>query len=153
MLELDLTSPLFPPKDSSKLNGVVTHLSSRPLPAVTVVAEGGSIIVPEEVAEAVAQVVAAMADGLAVVVLPVHQALTTQRAAGLLGLKRRDMLDLLDAGEIPHHQDGRHRRIALHDLLTFAAKRRGKQYEAIDDMVEIGYESGQHTLCITPDVA
>lgn len=150
---LDANRPLFPPEDSKALQGVITHFCARPLPPVTVVASGQPITVPEEVVEAVVQVVTAMADGLAVIVLPLHRTLTTQRAANLLGLRRRDVIDLLDAGEIPHHQDGRHRHVELADLLAYAASRSEQQYAAINEMVEIGYEGDQHILCSTPDVA
>lgn len=150
---LDANRPLFPPEDSNALQGVIAHFGTRPLPPVTVVTSGQPIAVPDEVVEAVVQVVTAMADGLAVVVLPLHRTLTTQRAANLLGLRRRDVIDLLDAGEIPHHQDGRHRRVELADLLAYATKRSEEQYAAINEMVEIGYESNQHILCSAPDVA
>ena len=62
-------------------------------------------------------------------------------------------LAVLEAGKIPHHQDGGHRRIELADLLAYATKRSEEQYAAINEMVEIGYESNQHILCSAPDAA
>jgi len=56
-------------------------------------------------------------------------------------------------GSVPHHHDGRHRRVELADLLAYANRRSEEQYAAINEMVDIGYQSDQHILCSTPDVA
>ncbi|HWC01068.1 MAG TPA: excisionase family DNA-binding protein [Bryobacteraceae bacterium] len=63
-------------------------------------------------------IVRSLEKGRSLVLMPEEQQLTTQRAAELLGMSRPYLIQLLDAGEMPYHLVGKHRRIALRDVLA-----------------------------------
>lgn len=95
---------------------------------------GDQVELPQEAYRVLRQVVEAMHHGLAVTVVPQSQTLTTQQAADLLGVSRPTVIKLLDGGKIPFQRTGSHRRIVLHDLLAYRAKRRRDQYAALEAM-------------------
>ncbi len=112
--------------------------------------EGESVVLPAEVFEVLRGVVDAMSQGQAVVVAPVHQRLTTQEAADLLGMSRPTFVKLLDAGEIPYDRPRRHRRVRLDDLLAYSERRSVESRTALDHMVEIAQEAGMYERTATP---
>ncbi len=112
--------------------------------------EGESVVLPAEVFEVLRGVVDAMSQGQAVVVAPVHQRLTTQEAADLLGMSRPTFVKLLDAVEIPYDRPRRHRRVRLDDLLAFSERRSVESRAALDRMVEIAQEAGMYERTATP---
>ncbi|MPZ53477.1 MAG: helix-turn-helix domain-containing protein [Acidimicrobiia bacterium] len=72
-----------------------------------------------------------------VTIAALYHRLTTQEAAELLGISRPTLVKVLEDGEIPYEQPGRHRRIKLADVLEFRDQRSSKRREALDRMVEI----------------
>ncbi len=76
--------------------------------------------------------------------------LTVQAAAGLLGVSRTTLVKLLDDGEIPDEQVGRHRRVLRDDVLAYREKQSARAREALDQMVEIADESGMYELTAEP---
>ena len=91
-----------------------------------------------------------MADGEAVTIASVHQRLTTQEAADLLGVSRPTLVKLLESGEIPFEQPGRHRRVRLTDVLSYRQRRSIQRRESLDRMIEIADESGMYEQAATP---
>jgi excisionase family DNA binding protein len=80
----------------------------------------------------------------------VHQRLTTQEAADLLGISRPTLVKLLEAGEIPFEQPGRHRRVRLADVLSYRERASAERRAALDHMVEIADEADLYELTATP---
>lgn len=76
----------------------------------------------------------ALADGDAPVVLRRASALTTQQAAEMLNVSRPHIVKLIDRGDIPSHKVGAHRRVALYDLLAYRDGRRAEQDALLDAM-------------------
>lgn len=79
--------------------------------------------------------------GRSLVLMPQEQQLTTQRAAELLGMSRLYLIHLLDAGEMPFHLVGKHRRIALRDVLAYANHRDARR-AALDKMARDALDAG-----------
>ena len=98
-------------------------------------ADGQTVELPDAFFDILAQVATAMQHGLAVSVAPVHQTLSTQEAADLLGVSRTTLVRLLESGEIPFTQPSRHRKVALIDLLEYRNRQRQRAEQALADLV------------------
>lgn len=111
--------------------GVVLHESDH---AALIGLDGERAELPAEVYAALRAVVAAMAQGQAVAVVPRDTILTTQGAADLLGVSRPTLVRLLEEGQIPFTTPGRHRRIALADLTAYQDRVRAHRRVVLDEM-------------------
>lgn len=63
---------------------------------------------------------AQVAQGRGVSVIPSGSELTTQQAADILRVSRPYLIGLLESGAIPYRLVGRHRRVATEDLMEYA---------------------------------
>lgn len=145
-LELTVLPPAEP------LDDLVVGLSRLGVQPVTTLTgpSGEQLVLPPEVFEVLRGVVQAMASGQAVTVAPVHQRLTTQEAAGLLGVSRPTLVKLLETGEIPFEQPGRHRRVRLADVLAYRERASAERRAALDRMVEIAAEADMYERTSAP---
>jgi excisionase family DNA binding protein len=139
-----LERTVLPP--ATPLDELVAMLSQPGAePATTLAGPNGEhLVLPSEVFEVLREVVEAMAAGQAVTIAPVHQRLTTQEAADLLGVSRPTLVKLLEAGEIPFEQPGRHRRVRLVDVLAYRGRSSSDRRAALDRMVEIADEGDMY---------
>jgi len=120
-------------------------------PRTTLIGPNGEhLALPPEVFDVLRNVVEAMAGGQAVTIAPVHQRLTTQEAAEVLGVSRPTLVNLLESGEIPFERPGRHRRVKLVDVLTYRDRVSTQRRDSLDRMVEIADQSGMYELTATP---
>lgn len=87
------------------------------------------IELPTSALRLLVDVLAELADGNAVKVVPIHAELTTQEAADLLNVSRPHLVKLLESGELPYHKTGKHRRVRFDQLMAYKA-RRDKDSEA-----------------------
>ena len=78
-----------------------------------------TITVPQEAMRRFLEVLAQMANGNAVTIVPVHAEFTTQQAAEYLNVSRPFLISLLEAKKIPCRKVGSHRRIRFEDLRAF----------------------------------
>ncbi len=86
-------------------------------------AEGSSetitITLPQEALRRFLEVLAQMANGNAVTIVPIHAELTTQQAADFLNVSRPFLISLLEEKKLPFRLVGSHRRIRFADLQAF----------------------------------
>ena len=98
--------------------------------------------IPVAAARMLLTVLAEMADGNAVSLIPRHADLTTQQAANLLNVSRPYLVRLLDGGKLPFHRTGTHRRIRLKDAMAYKAEHRRLREAALDRLSDLDQELG-----------
>ena len=104
--------------------------------------DGHQLEIPNSIYRVLVAAVAAMAQGNAVSIVPVHHELTTQQAAELLGVSRPHLVKLVDAGQIPHHKTGSHRRIYFEDLMRYRDVRDAQRAAALRELTRKSAEYG-----------
>ena len=87
-------------------------------------------------------VLAGLARGRRVVVVPEDAELTTQQAADMLNVSRPYLIGLLEAGKIAHRRVGMHRQVLLRDLEAYRAARRVESAAALDELAAQAQELG-----------
>ncbi|HEY1133264.1 MAG TPA: helix-turn-helix domain-containing protein [Nocardioides sp.] len=130
----------MPDNDQASIEDFVRVLREGGLDTATarpalVAADGHTHELPPAVFDILLQVVGALADGNGVTVIPLNAMLTTQQAAEFLGISRPTLVRLLDTGQIPMHKPGRHRLVALPDLVSYQEAVRSTRREALDELV------------------
>lgn len=109
---------------------------------VTVQEDGETLTLPRSVVELIARVLAHMAAGRGVSVVPLHAELTTQQAADILNVSRPFLIGLLDAGEIVYRMVGTHRRIKAASLLEYQREDDARRRQAADELAKLGQDMG-----------
>lgn len=81
--------------------------------------EGDAIDLPEGIHDLLVTIVENLKAGNGVTVIPMHAELTTVEAAELLNVSRPYLIKQLEAGALPFHMVGTHRRLRLADVLSY----------------------------------
>ncbi|MCB9650555.1 MAG: helix-turn-helix domain-containing protein [Deltaproteobacteria bacterium] len=110
-------------------------------------ADGASadLELPAEVLGLMREILAHMANGSAVTILPVEAELTTQQAAELLGVSRPYFVRLLEDGKIPFTRVGTHRRVLAANVLGYREARRARSKALLEELaaeaqeLDLGY--------------
>lgn len=87
-------------------------------------------------------ILAELAGGNAVKVVPIHAELTTQEAADLLNVSRPHLVKLLEDGALPYHRTGKHRRVRFADLMQFKTQRDQASESAMAELATQAQELG-----------
>lgn len=125
---------VFPPEDISSMLELARFLESRTEHGLLVGLDGEQMPLPTEVDRVLRHTVEVMRQGKAVHVAPQNLVLTTQEAADLLDVSRPTLVKLLEDGAIPFDRPNRHRRVRLHDVLDYRARRHAAQRAALDEL-------------------
>lgn len=104
--------------------------------------QGGALVVPRQAVEMFAYILAAMARGQGVQIMPVNAELTTQQAADMLNVSRPYLIGLLERGEIEYRLVGRHRRIRFDTVMAYLRKDDAQRKAAIDELTRLDQELG-----------
>lgn len=108
--------------------------------------------IPGDVYELVQKILGMLSRGQAVSIIPHTKELTTQQAADLLGISRQYLVrDLLEAGKVPFHRVGTHRRVYLKDLLAFRHERDRRRSAGLDEMAREADRQGLYDRPVLPD--
>jgi len=116
-----------------------------------VAADGERLALPDAVCRLLKDIVRNMQLGRAIVLVPENQQLTTQRAADLLGVSRPHLIKLLEAGDLPYHKAGSHRRVYLKDLIAYQKRRDTERKAALDRIGKEAFESGLYDRTGIPE--
>jgi len=101
-----------------------------------------AVTIPTAAFRLLVTILAEMASGNAVRLIPHHAELTTQEAAELLNVSRPYLVRLLDEGTIPFHRTGTHRRVLFKDVMTYKAEHRLKRRAALTELAKLDQELG-----------
>ena len=104
--------------------------------------DGSELVVPRGALELLARILAHMAAGHAVSVVPTHAELTTQQAADLLNVSRPFLIGLLQAGEIKYRKVGAHRRVTMSSLLDYMRADDERRRKNADELTSLTQELG-----------
>lgn len=98
------------------------------------------IELPAAAVELLVHLLAQMAEGNAVTLMPIHAELTTQQAAELLGVSRPFLVKALDGKRLPYRKVGTHRRVLFADLMIFKDKMDARRHEILDELAKQAQE-------------
>jgi excisionase family DNA binding protein len=128
---------------------LATHVESAQNLNIQILIEGEtleSVTLPAKALRLLVDILAQMAEGNAVSVIPVSAELTTQEAADLLSVSRPYMVRLIEDGDIFHRKIGSHRRILAKDVMTYKTKIDAARLKTLVELSEqaqklkMGYE-------------
>jgi excisionase family DNA binding protein len=102
--------------------------------------EGGketiTITLPQDALRGFLEILAQMANGNAVTIVPVHAEFTTQQAADFLNVSRPFLISLLEKEKIPFRTVGSHRRVRFSDLKAYKDADDQQRERVLADLAE-----------------
>jgi excisionase family DNA binding protein len=101
-----------------------------------------TVTIPTAAFRLLVTILAEMASGNAVRLIPHHAELTTQEAAELLNVSRPYLVRLLDEERIPFHRVGTHRRVLFKDVMAYKAEHRRARRSALEELTRLDQELG-----------
>ncbi|MDI2031206.1 excisionase family DNA-binding protein [Saccharopolyspora sp. TS4A08] len=99
--------------------------------------DGDQLVVPRGAVELFARILAHMAAGKGVSVVPAGADLTTQQTADMLNVSRPYLIGLLEAGEIDYRMVGTHRRVKVESVLQYMRQDDQRRREAAEELTQL----------------
>ena len=109
---------------------------------LTVEEDGETVTVPRAAVDLLVAVLANMAAGQGVSLVPSHAELTTQQAADLMNVSRPFLVRLLQAGDIEYRLVGTHRRIKAASLLDYLRRDDAERRRAAEELTVLTQDMG-----------
>lgn len=104
--------------------------------------DGAVVAVPTAAFRLLVSILANMASGNAIRIIPHQAELTTQEAAELLNVSRPYLVRMLDEGLIPFHRVGTHRRVLFKDVVAYKNEHRRVRKATLKQLSELDQELG-----------
>jgi excisionase family DNA binding protein len=143
--ELSFSLSELPPESLASVRkslGLLKGYSAKRQSASLKLGKGAEIQLPKGLAALVVQALSKAAEGKKIVIVEEDDEVSPERAAEFLRVSRPFLVKKLDAGEIPFHRVGAHRRILMSDLIEYKRQRRQSGQEALRRMREEAEELG-----------
>jgi excisionase family DNA binding protein len=121
---------------------LTTHPGADPVTIQGELAGDDALVVPRAAAVMLAQILATLANGEGVQIMPDAAELTTQQAADFLNVSRPYLIQRLEAGEIPFRMVGTHRRIRFQDLREYMRRDDLARRRSADELTQLSQELG-----------
>ena len=143
--------PIAPTEQESRLaeessRVLSSYVQDTESQTIKVVPEGGraeeAVIIPAVAFRLLIDILAQMARGNAIALVPVRAELTTQEAADLLNVSRPFLVKMLDSGEIPCRKVGTRRRVRYKDVAEYKRRVDGRRRAALDELAAQAQELG-----------
>lgn len=99
--------------------------------------DGGTVEVPREAVEALADALVELGEGVAVCVVPMHLPLTTQQVAELLQVSRPTVTQWIDSGELEGHRVGTHRRVWIRDAIAYKRSLNAERWAGMANLMDV----------------
>ncbi|MDQ3511727.1 MAG: excisionase family DNA-binding protein [Pseudomonadota bacterium] len=140
-------SPILPTARESELARSSSRLLAAcighgPTARLRVIDGEGEIELPVSALRMLVDILANMAEGNAISIVPIHAELTTQQAADFLSVSRPFLVGLLERGALPHHKIGTHRRIYFKDLLDYRKQQVSQSKAGLDALAKQAQKLG-----------
>src|SRR2546423_13693013 len=113
-------------------------------PASIVVATGERVEVPASVVAALQYLASLLAQGDAVILVPVQRDVSLAEAATLLGVAVRFLSEWLDTGELASHGEGDDRRVRVSDMVSYKERRSADNRRDLATALAVAQEAGAY---------
>lgn len=117
-------------------------IGKGPTAQIRVINSDQDVTVPVTALRLLVDILAQMAQGNAVTIVPIHAEFTTQQAADYLNVSRPFLIKKVEEGEIPFRKVGTHRRIRFEDLVKYREISLVDQKAAADELARQAQELG-----------
>lgn len=104
--------------------------------------DGETVVVPAAVVQMLVRILAHMAAGHGISIVPSRAELTTQQAADLLNVSRPYLIGLLTEGKIDYRMVGTHRRVLMESLVRYKREDDAQRRAAADELSAMNQELG-----------
>jgi len=104
-----------------------------------------TIELPRPVVGLLMRILAEMAEGNAVTLMPIRAELTTQQAASILGVSRPFLIKQMKEKKMPYRRIGTHRRVRFQDLMDYKRRIDADRAKVLEQLaaqaqeLEMGY--------------
>jgi excisionase family DNA binding protein len=132
---LEVRPTAFAPEDFDAFVGTLEGASMGVNQSLRLVGrDGASIELPASIHTLLVSVVDILKQGDGVLIIPLHAELTTVQAAEVLNVSRPHLIKQVEAGSLPHHMVGTHRRLRLLDVLAYRDQRDAQANDTLEAM-------------------
>lgn len=142
---------VIPTPEVAKEAGIALDALSKPRrrtksPQVRVLVDETKeqVTIPRAAYDLLLGILAQLANGTPVAIVPMQAEMTTNQAADILNVSRPFVIQLLESEQIPFRLVGTHRRIRYEDLMRFKRKDDAKRRTVADELAaesrKLGFE-------------